>query len=67
VTAPAKAPTRRVLSRKTTHLEATLSADWWDREGQATGVRVEEGHPAATDTQPFVVTADKRSTGGGSP
>jgi hypothetical protein len=65
MTAPAKAPARRLLATYATEVEALARADYWTRmEGKGADVQVEPVCNPTTPDQPWGVTAAK-TTGGG--
>ncbi len=67
MTAPAKAPTRRLLATYPTRAQAAAGAIWWAGPPEhAKGVEVTEGGKGTSPERPFAVTADKTTAGGGS-
>jgi hypothetical protein len=63
MTAPAKAPARRLLATYPTEAEAVARAAYWKRmEGEDADVQVEWGVKGTTPDRPWAVTAAK--TGG---
>ncbi len=67
MTAPAKAPARRLLATYPDRVQAAAAAIWWAGPPEhAKGVEVVPSQQHDRDERPFAVTADKSTAGGGS-